>query len=80
MLSSFDGQTKIITSATTIISFTYVDTADYCGKSCLVNAYKITVSGGPNPGLIFLADSSQPSITFSGSDNTADAGNYTIGV
>ena len=45
-----------------------------------INAHKITVTGGPNPGLITLPNSAIASITFAGSDNLADAGIYNIAV
>jgi hypothetical protein len=45
-----------------------------------VNAHKITVTGGPNPGLITMPNSATPTIRFAGTDNTADAGVYQIKV
>ena len=45
-----------------------------------INAHKITVTGGPNPGLITLPNSAIASITFAGSNNVADVGIYNIAV
>jgi hypothetical protein len=45
-----------------------------------INAHKITVTGGPNPGLITLPNPASPSITFASSNNVSNAGVYNLAV
>ena len=81
-LSTIDNQSQIITSAPSTKIFTYSYPIDDCGLNCSnsINAHKITVTGGPNPGLITLPNPASASISFASSYNVADAGVYNVAV
>ena len=54
-----------------------------CGAATALNCvftYKITVTGGPNPGLITLPNPASPTVAFARSTNLLDIGIYVIAV
>jgi hypothetical protein len=82
-LSAITGGTLIIVNGSAqSIAFNSAVTyrlSDNCGLTCNI-IYKLTVTGGPNPGLITLPNELTPTIEFAASDVLGDAGVYTINV